>query len=296
MITRRNLLLAGTAGVAGVAATVGVAGLARRGSDRPHPQSAQSAKEPMTISYGGDESQVADLYLPEGDGKVPVAVVIHGGFWMSSYGRELATPLAEDLARQGIAGYAIEYRRIGNGGGWPATFEDVAAAIDKLADQPRLDLSKVVAVGHSAGGHLAVWAAGRSGLPQWAPGATPRVVLVGAVSQAGVLDLVNAYDEKVGGDAVPAFLGTTPARDLKRYQLASPYERLPLKVPVALVHGTRDGQVPIEQSRRYRDAAVAKGAQVKLTELEHVGHFELIDPDAKAWQTCRTETMRLLEP
>jgi acetyl esterase/lipase len=295
VITRRNLLLAGAAGVAGVGATAGVAALARRGSDRPRAQpSTQSTKEPMTISYGGDESQVGDLYLPEGDGKVPVAVVIHGGFWMSSYGRELATPLAEDLAKQGIAGYAIEYRRIGNGGGWPATFEDVAAAIDKLADQPRLDLNKVVAVGHSAGGQLAVWAAGRSGLPQGAPGSAPRVVLAGAVSQAGVLDLVNAYDQQVGGDAVSAFLGTTPAKDLKRYRLASPYERLPLKVPVALVHGTRDGQVPIEQSRRYRDAAVGRGDQVKLTELEHVGHFELIDPDDKAWQTCRAETLRLL--
>jgi acetyl esterase/lipase len=293
VITRRNLLLASTAGVAGVGATVGVAGLARRGSGRSQP-GAQSAKGPMTISYGAGESQVADLYLPEGDGKVPVAVVIHGGFWMSSYGRELATPLAEDLAKQGIAGYAIEYRRVGNGGGWPATFEDVAAAIDKLADQPRLDLGKVVAVGHSAGGQLAVWAAGRAGLPQGAPGSAPRVVLAGAVSQAGVLDLVNAYDEQVGGDAVPAFLGTTPAKDRKRYQLASPYERLPLKVPVALVHGTRDGQVPIEQSRRYRDAAVAKGDEVKLTELQHVGHFELIDPADKAWQTCRAETKRLL--
>jgi acetyl esterase/lipase len=248
----------------------------------------------MAIQYGDDESQVADLYLPEGDGKVPVAVVIHGGFWMSGYGRELATPLAEDLAKHGIAGYAIEYRRVGNGGGWPTTFEDVAAAIDKLADQSRLDLSKVVAVGHSAGGHLAVWAAGRSGLPPGAPGAAPRVVLAGAVSQAGVLDLVNAYEEKLGGDAIPAFLGATPAKNLKRYQLASPYERLPLKVPVALVHGTRDGQVPIEQSRRYRDAAAAKGAKVTLTELEHVGHFELIDPTNKAWHSCRTETKRLL--
>ncbi len=87
----------------------------------------------MQVRYGDDESQIAELHLPPGDGKVPVAVVIHGGFWMSSYGMELATPLAEDLARNGIAGYAIEYRRIGNGGGWPATFEDVAAAIDSLA-------------------------------------------------------------------------------------------------------------------------------------------------------------------
>jgi acetyl esterase/lipase len=290
VITRRKLLLAGAG--AGAATYSGLVGC---GSDKPASKpDAQSAKGPMTISYGDDESQVADLYLPAGDGKVPVAVVIHGGLWMSGYGRELATPLAEDLAKQGIAGYAIEYRRIGNGGGWPMTFEDVAAAIDKLAEQPRLDLGKVVAVGHSAGGHLAVWAAGRPGLPQGAPGAAPRVVLAGVVSQAGVLDLVNAYDEKVGGDAVSAFLGATPAKDLARYKLASPYERLPLNVPVALVHGTRDGQVPIEQSRRYRDAATAKGDDVRLTELEHVGHFELIDPADKAWQTCRAETKRLL--
>ncbi|NEA34695.1 alpha/beta fold hydrolase [Streptomyces sp. SID13031] len=293
MITRRKILLAGAGGIA----SAGLAGCgpgSSSGSGSASGESPSKKGKPVTISYGADESQVAELYLPEGDGKVPVAVVIHGGFWMSSYGRELATPLAEDLAAQGIAGYAIEYRRVGNGGGWPTTFEDVAAAIDKLADQPRLDLTKVVAVGHSAGGHLAVWAASRPGLPPGAPGAAPRVVLTGAVSQAGVLDLVNAYDEKVGGDAVPAFVGTTPAKDRARYQLASPYERLPLKVPVALVHGTRDGQVPIEQSRRYRDAAIKAGDQVKLTELEHVGHFELIDPQDKAWLTCRSEAQRLL--
>ncbi|WBQ07433.1 alpha/beta hydrolase family protein [Kribbella sp. CA-293567] len=282
MITRRKMLMAGAAAYAGL---VGC------GGTEPKPPSAGG---PLTISYGDDESQVADLHLPAGDGKVPVVVVIHGGFWMSGYGKELATPLAEDLAAQGIAGYAIEYRRVGNGGGWPETFEDVAAAIDELAGQPRLDLTKVVAVGHSAGGHLAVWAASRAGLPQDAPGAKPRVVLTGAVSQAGVLDLVNAYDEQVGGGAVPSFLGTTPAKDRARYQLASPYERLPLKVPVALVHGTRDGQVPIEQSRRYRDAAVKAGDQVTLTELDKAGHFELIDPADEAWLACRSEAQRLL--
>jgi acetyl esterase/lipase len=127
----------------------------------------------VRIRYGDDESQVAELHLPPGDAKVPVAVVIHGG-WMSSYGMELATPLAEDFARNGVGGLAIEYRRVGNGGGWPATFEDVAAAIDSLAAQPRVDLTKVVAIGHSAGGQLALWAAGRPGLPAGAPGAGPR--------------------------------------------------------------------------------------------------------------------------
>lgn len=225
---------------------------------------------------------------------MPAAVVIHGGFWMSGYGMSLASPLAADLATVGVAGYAIEYRRVGNGGGWPATFEDVAAAVDKLADEPRIDLSKVVAIGHSAGGQLAVWAAGRGGLPRDAPGASPRVRLCGAVSQAGVLDLVAAYREQVGGSAVQDFLGTTPELKRSRYDLASPYERLPLRVPVALVHGTRDGEVPITQSQRYRDAARAAGDQVTLTELPHVGHFELIDPHDEAWTTCRTEALRLL--
>ncbi|TDD46458.1 alpha/beta fold hydrolase [Kribbella antibiotica] len=248
----------------------------------------------IQLSYGDDPSQVASLHLPPGTGRVPTAVVIHGGFWQSAYGMSLATPLAADLALHGIAGYAIEYRRVGNGGGWPATFADVAAAIDALADQPRVDLTKVVAIGHSAGGQLALWAAARPGLPSTAPGASPRVRLRGAVSQAGVLDLAAAYRQQVGGSAVQEFLGGTPDAHPERYAAASPAECLPLKVPVALVHGTRDSAVPLVQSQTYANAARAAGDTVTLTELPHVGHFELIDPDDAAWATCRTEASRLL--
>lgn len=273
MMTRRLLVKAALAG-AGAAALTGCSGSGSTSSDGG----------PLEITYGDDDSQVADLYLPPGSEKVPAVVVIHGGFWMSGYGKELATPLAEDLAKNGVAGYAIEYRRVGNGGGWPMTFDDVGAAIDALADQPRIAVDQVVAVGHSAGGHLAVWAAGRSG----------RVVLKGAVSQAGVLDLINAYDAQVGGDAVVQLMGATPTEDKKRYAACSPYEQLPLKVPVALVHGTRDGQVPLDQSQRYLAAAKKTGGDVVLTELPGVGHFELIDPKHDAWATCRKEAMRLL--
>lgn len=203
-------------------------------------------------------------------------------------------PLAADLAKNGIAGYAIEYRRVGNGGGWPATFEDVAAAIDALADQPRIDLTKVVAIGHSAGGQLALWAAARPGLPTTSPGASPRVRLRGAVSQAGVLDLAAAYRQQVGGSAVQDLLGGTPDSHPDRYKLASPTERLPLKVPVALVHGNRDSAVPLVQSQTYLAAARTAGDTVTLTELPHIGHFELIDPNHPAWTTCRTEATRLL--
>ncbi|WP_405062931.1 alpha/beta fold hydrolase [Kribbella sp. NBC_01505] len=276
-MSRRSLLAA--------AAALPLAGCASE------PAAASGAVE---VRYGDDESQIAELHLPPGTAKVPVAVVIHGGFWQSAYGMSLATPLAADLAKNGIAGYAIEYRRVGNGGGWPATFEDVAAAIDALADQPRIDLTKVVAIGHSAGGQLALWAAARPGLPTTSPGASPRVRLRGAVSQAGVLDLAAAYRQQVGGSAVQDLLGGTPDSHPDRYKLASPTERLPLKVPVALVHGNRDSAVPLVQSQTYLAAARTAGDTVTLTELPHIGHFELIDPNHPAWTTCRTEATRLL--
>lgn len=170
---------------------------------------------------------------------------------------------------------------------------DVAAAIDAVEKQPRADLTKVVMVGHSAGGHFVVWAAGRGERPAGSPGASPRVPIRGVVSQAGILDLVDAYREQVGGDAVQRFLGATPQQDRGSYAFASPYERLPLHVSVALLHGTRDSAVPIEQSRRYRDAAVKPGDDVRLVEPPTIGHFELIDP-AAAWAACRIEIQRLL--
>lgn len=245
------------------------------------------------VRYGDDPSQYGELHLPASGERLPVAVVLHGGFWRSEYGLSLATPLARDLAGLGWAAYALEYRRVGNGGGWPATFEDVAAGIDALGNaSPRLDLDRVVAVGHSAGGHLAVWAAAQAGLPDGAPGATPAVKLAGAVSQAGVVDLVGAGGDNIGGP-VADLLGAAPGQDKSRYRLASPYERLPLHVPVTLVHGTRDQVVPIAQSRRYAEAARRAGDTVTLVPLDGVGHFELIDPGHAAWQTCREQLSRL---
>jgi acetyl esterase/lipase len=129
-------------------------------------------KRGRTHSYGGDRSQVADLHLPRGPGPHPVVVLVHGGSWGRRYGRIVMRGLAGDLLRGGWAVWNIEYRRIGNGGGWPETFEDVAAAIDLLAAiNAPIDLDRVSLVGHSAGGHLALWAASRPSLPSGAPGA-----------------------------------------------------------------------------------------------------------------------------
>ena len=209
--------------------------------------------------YGDDPSQFGEL-----SGEGPVAVLIHGGFWKSLYGLDLETALAEDLAGRGWAVWNIEYRRLGNGGGVPETLDDVGAAIDSLAELDGVDLSRVVAIGHSAGGHLAAWAATRE---------APRVPLTGFVSQAGVLDLQRARELRLSNGVVDRFLDGQPT------SIASPIERLPLRVPALLVHGALDDEVPLEFSERF---AAASGAQLSL--FPDKGHYEHLDPADPMWQ------------
>jgi acetyl esterase/lipase len=250
------------------------------------------------LRYGAHPSQFGELTLPTGAGPARgVAVVLHGGFWRQAYGLELGRPLAADLAAAGWAVWNLEYRRVGAGGGWTATFDDVAAGLDLLAGPGqqaaggRLALDRVVAVGHSAGGHLATWLAARPTLPAGAPGAAPAVRLRGVVSQAGVLDLVDASEHAVGRGAVEDLLGARPELVPERYALASPIARLPIGVPVVCVHGTADGNVPIRQSERFVAAA---GSTAELVVLPGVDHFAVIDPAAAAWRVCRDAAQRLL--
>ncbi|GEL24654.1 hypothetical protein PSU4_36080 [Pseudonocardia sulfidoxydans NBRC 16205] len=249
---------------------------------------------PTRLDYGTDPAQFAELTLPP-DGAQPrgTIVVIHGGFWRSRHDLALGRPLAATLAGAGFAAWNIEYRRVGTGGGWPATFDDVAAAVDLLADQEWLDPDRVVALGHSAGGHLAAWLAARPGLPTGTPGADPRVRLRGAVSQAGVLDLVDGARNGVGNGAIEDLLGSPLPGD-GRYELASPAERLPVGVPVICVHGDADVNVPVRQSERYVAAAQAAGDPAELVVLPGVEHFAVIDPATEAWRACESAVARLL--
>ena len=214
--------------------------------------------------------------------RIPVAVVLHGGYWQAPYTKLIMRPMCVDLARRGYAAYNVEYRRLGrDGGGWPQTFDDVADAIDLLADldEPGLDLARVTFIGHSAGGQLALWAAGRSQLPADAPGSNPRVLATRVLALAAVCDLVRA------GRVAAALLGGAPDEVPERWAQADPMRRIPLPVPVALVHGVLDGTVAVDRSREYAAAADVAGAPVTLIETQGE-HRDPIDPARPAWRAA----------
>ena len=236
----------------------------------------------MRSPYGDHSQQLGELHLPAGPGPHPVVVALHGGFWRAPRTRRYMRPLCADLARHSWAAWNLEYRRVGRGqgGGWPATFDDVAAGIDHLAslDAP-LDLARVATLGHSAGGHLALWAASRS---------DARVpVTLAAAAIAAVSDLEASPSLCQPGGAVHDLMGATPQADDARYALANPIRRLPLGVPVLLLHGTADETVPIRRSRDFASAARAAGDEVALIELEGVDHRRPVDPRTAAWAAAR---------
>ncbi len=233
------------------------------------------------VSYGSSRVQVADLGLPEGPGPHPVAVLLHGGFWRVPYRRDQMEPLAADLRHRGWASWNVEYRAMGprwrgGGGGWPVTCEDVAAAIDHLtAVGTALDLERVVAIGHSAGGHLALWAAGRR---------DARVPLAGAVGQGAVCDLELGARLHLSRGVVQEFCGGEPEDVPEAYRDASPARRVPAGIPQLLVHGDRDPNVPVELATSFAAAARAAGDDVTLVLRPGEGHFEHLDPTSMAWR------------
>ncbi|MCM3569571.1 S9 family peptidase [Neobacillus mesonae] len=249
------------------------------------------------ISYGSNENQFGDLRIPEGEGPFPVAIVIHGGFWRAGLSLNLMNPFAESLTAMGIAVWNIEYRRVGQeGGGWPGTFQDVSSAVEfvrTLSENYPLDLSRVVTIGHSAGGHLALWAAARHRLPKESilGNFENPLPIKGVISLAGVNDLalmceVHQLREKISK------ISDNPTRDLMggtmedvpfRYHEGSPIELLPIGVPMDLIHGSLDINVPIGISESFAKAAKSAGDHVRLKALPYSEHFKLIDPDTEEW-------------
>ena len=249
------------------------------------------------LSYGPDPSQFGELRLPKGKKPYPVVVVIHGGCWYSEYDLSHVANFNASLTRLGVATWSLEYRRIGNpGGGWPGTFADVGAGTDHLRVLARsypLDLKRVIVVGHSAGGQLALWLAARQRLP----GDSPLYVsnplrMRGVVSLAGITDLAR-FRPYCGG-AVGKLLGGSPEEFPARYKQTSPIELMPRKVEQRLIHGALDQIVPADYSKDYTARSRKKGDSVRLTILPHAGHFDLIAPQSSAWPAVENAVRSLL--
>jgi acetyl esterase/lipase len=254
------------------------------------------------IAYGPGPQQYGELWVPSTPGPHPVAIVLHGGCWSAEYGEAHIRPVCAALAKDGVAAWCLEYRRVGDeGGGWPGTLEDVAHGADHLreiAAARGLDLARVIAVGHSAGGHLALWLAARHRLPPTDALRGPDpLALRGVVGLAAIPDLARAAADHVCGDAVPSLLGGPPSAQSARYAEASPLALLPLGVPQRLVHGRVDRIVPFADSGRYVAAALAKGDDARLVPLDEAGHFDLILPTAtsSAWLAVRRAVHDLLK-
>ncbi|QQR73998.1 MAG: alpha/beta hydrolase [Holophagales bacterium] len=253
-----------------------------------------------TVAYGEQAGQEGDLWLAGAAQApfAPVVVLLHGGFWRMPWGREQLDGVAQDLAVRGFAVWNVGYRRLGQpGGGWPGTFEDVAAAVDHLtvlaSHGAPLDLSRVVVAGHSAGGQLALWAVARR---RAASSRGPRRVLpAAAVGLAPVADLRTAAEQRLGHGAVADLVGGSPAEVPARYAAVSPRDLLPLGAPQLLLHGVRDAAVPVAASRAYVAAAREAGDEVSWVELPDSEHMDFVRVESAAHAAFRRWLLRWAE-
>jgi acetyl esterase/lipase len=253
------------------------------------------------IFYGDNPLQFGELRMPDGEGPFPVVIVIHGGCWLAEYDLGYMSAFAEAITQIGAATWSIEYRRVGDeGGGWPGTFQDVADAADylhEIASEHNLDIDQVAAVGHSAGGHLALWLAGR----KWLGGDDPLrgegpLALNGIVTLAGIADLESYSSPEGCGAAVAGLVGDDPTEYADRLKRASPINLVPFGIDVAMVVGALDQIVPMSQANDFAAAASRMGDIVEVLEIPSTGHFELVDPTKPAFGITRVKVMQATVP
>ena len=262
--------------------------------NRPRPQPTR------TIAYGDDPNQVADLWLPAGKGPFPAVVMIHGGCWQAAItNRSYMNYAADDLRKRGIAVWNIEYRAVDQaGGGYPGTFRDVGAAIDRLAIEAPHDgvsMKRLVVVGHSAGGHLALWAAARYKLPKGSPlhWAAPQPI-AGVVDIAGIPNLQTDTETACGADVLAKVTGPASKARPDVYADTSPAALLPLGVPQVVIHGAQDVTVPPAIGQAYVQRARAAGDTVSF-HAPPGGHVEEVTPGQPAWQDAAAAVQSLLQ-
>lgn len=265
-------------------------------TERPRPE------PDATIGYGPDTMQKVDVWVPAGPGPHPTVLMVHGGCWQTSIAdRKLMNWIADDLRRSGVAVWNIDYRGVDRaGGGYPGTFLDAAEAADALrthAARFKLDASRVVAVGHSAGGHLALWLAARPKLPSDSPlrtGGQP-LPIVRVVSLGGLPDLeatANSPDNGCGTKVVAELVGDRP----DPYRDTSIPRLLPLGVPQNLVNGGQDRIIPSRMATDYLRASSDAGDRVSLDTVTRTGHVELIAPETDAWAKAKSIVLDEIGP
>lgn len=244
------------------------------------------------MHYGSLPDQVADVFVPPAvGGSVPLVLLFHGGVWREPHDRVHIRPFAAALAATGAVVASVEYRRVDGAGGWSATFDDAALACDLLPDVVdasglgvRVDRDAVALVGHSAGGHLALWSALRHRTEPGSPGHRETPLRVsGVAALAAVVALSEFWHTSPDGLTVERLMGGPPATVPERYAVADPALLGPADCPVVLVHGSQDEAVPVQTARDY--AAARSG--VRLVELPGTGHFEVVDPASAAWPAVR---------
>lgn len=255
-----------------------------------------------SVRYGSHDDQLIDVHLPpesRGPGPFPVALLLHGGCWRDTVDRTYFGQFARRLGEHGIAACNVEYRRLGTGGGWPTTFEDAAVAADALQRRGAdlgLDLDRVVAVGHSAGAHLALWLAARRHLPAEAPGSADAPLPVrGVVALAGIPDLAAAHAEGICGGAVASLLGGEPESRRRELAWASPAELPPTSAPHVHLVGELDTVVPPAYLERCVAAMRRRGQAARLQVLAGAGHMEPVVADAAPWAAVLAAIQNLLD-
>jgi acetyl esterase/lipase len=260
------------------------------------------------IAYGAGPDQFGDLWIPQTQSRslLPLVVFFHGGWWKSKYDLGYAGYLCAAFKKEGIAVWSVEYRRVGEiGGGWPTTFQDAAAGFDfaaTLAKSYPLDLSRVITMGHSAGGHLAFWIAGRHHIDPHSEIYQPRpqVPLHGAIALAGAVDLrltidlsgyfAFAHDKQ----EVYNLMGGSPQDLPDRYKAGSPGDLLPFHVPQILIQGTEDDQIPPELPTRWAEMGHRLGDSAVVKMIPSADHFDVVDPESVAWGTIRDSVRKMV--
>jgi acetyl esterase/lipase len=293
-VVRHSLLVAATVAVAGASSAAPMSLQDYLALNGPAPD--------RHIAYGSAPSQFVELFRPQGEGPFPVVVLIHGGCWTVQYGGiTQMRNLAGALAAEGIAVWNVEYRRHDEeGGGYPGMYQDVATAVDRLKDEAkanRLDLSHIVAVGHSAGGHLAQWAASRHRLPQWSPAwVNAPVSIPTVISLGGLADLRNqaALIQSSCERTTAQLAGTPTAARPDVFADTSPAEMLPAGIRTVLIHGEHDTISPLAAGEDYARRAQAAGDAAEVFVLPGASHYDEVAASSSSWVIVDREIRKAL--